>query len=98
MKLKCNQFCAPFIIYVILSIISLLSTFQTQQTQILIITLTIHIISNLIFGYLIYWLCYHCHLTIAWIVLLLPIILSIILTILFIGFIIKNLEKYKSTH
>lgn len=38
-----------------------------------------------LFGLLLYWLCYNCHTTIAWIVLLLPIVIFILLLLVGIG-------------
>ena len=87
----CNPHCAPFIIYVILSVVSLIATVARpmenteNKVQVKATTIGVHLVSILIFGGLLYWLCYHCHLTVAWIVLLLPVILFVFLLVLGLG-------------
>ena len=87
----CNPHCGPFIIYVILAVVSLIATVAKpmenteNKVQVKATTVGVHLVSILIFGGLLYWLCYHCHLTVAWIILLLPVILFVFLLVLGLG-------------
>ena len=85
-KQKCNPYCAPFVIYVILGVVSILANLIKENTLTVKATVvSANIISLLIFGTLFYWLCLNCHKTTAWVILLLPVIVFIILLMVSLG-------------
>ena len=96
---KCNPHCAPFIIYIILGIVSLISTIMRpmddddNKVQTKITAVVVQAISIFLFGLLLYWLCYNCHTTIAWVILLLPVILFIFLLLVAIGLVTDIMSK-----
>ena len=99
---KCNPHCAPFIIYIILGIVSLISTIikpmddDDNKVQKKVTAVGIQAVSIFLFSLLLYWLCYNCHLTVAWIVLLLPIIVFIFLLLVGVGLLTDMLHQKSS--
>ena len=91
MAKHCNGWCWPAIIYVVLAAISLslnllenLSSLDKNDAhKIKLFHVLFHLVWVGLWTALFYWLCSNCHNTAAWIVLLLPVILGII--ILFLG-------------
>jgi len=84
---RCNPHCAPFIIYVILGIVSIISTIMKPiESDDPVRTKTVMVVTNIVsvtlFGALFYWLCYMCYNTVAWVILLIPVVLFIFLLIL----------------
>ena len=92
MKNKCNIWCAPLIIYLILSVVIIITTFYREDYMIFSnqpytitnrLTLMLsQVITVLIWSILMGWLCKTCNEGWAWFVLLLPIILGVLLMIL----------------
>lgn len=103
-KIRCNPHCAPFIIYVILGIVSIISTIMkpvegddpVKTKTVMVIT---NVVSVALFGSLFYWLCYMCYNTVAWVILLIPVVLFIFLLILAISMLgnLMGEEKKKSS-
>ena len=59
---KCNPYCPPFVIYVILGVVSILANLIRPNTLTVKATvISANIVSLLIFGSLFYWLCLNCH-------------------------------------
>ena len=88
-KQYCNPTCTPFIIFVVLSVLGLVSAIAAPEKEVdgkkqsKLMTISLNIRSSLVLGALIYWLCYNCHTTIAWVVLLLPLIITVVFMGLF---------------
>lgn len=83
---KCNPYCPPFVIYIILGVVSILANLIRPNTLTVKATvISANIVSLLIFGSLFYWLCLNCHKTTAWIILLLPVVIFIILLMVSLG-------------
>ena len=61
---------------------------QTKVTAVIL-----QAISIFLFGFLLYWLCYNCHTKVAWIVLLLPIIIFIMLLLVGVGLVADLMSK-----
>lgn len=98
---KCNPLCPPFIIYIILSVVSLLSTIINTSSSITtkLISVSSGLVSMALFGALFYWLCYTCHKTIAWVILLIPVIVFLLLLVFSLGLLsslLTNAENKKS--
>jgi|LakMenEpi03Aug12_release.lakeMendotaPanAssembly.Ray.scaffolds.fasta_scaffold417402_2 hypothetical protein len=88
----CDPYCIPLIIYICLSIIGLIMTLTSQRENKYKRFIT-QLIINILVGGLIYWLCYNCQLTIAWIVLLVPIAIVLVLmifTLVFLFFVYRK--------
>ena len=95
---KCSGFCVPLIIYICFAVIGIIGNLllffikekdknNKNNASMLIGVTTIQIISNIIIGALMYWLCSKCYSVISWIILLFPIIFGIILiAIMGVGF------------
>ena len=92
----CDPFCIPLIIYICASVISLviILTSKSENKYIRFIT---QLIINILVGGLIYWLCYNCHLTVAWIVLLVPIVIALVMMIFAIVFLYFVVRKTSTT-
>ena len=66
-----------------------------DRVQIKVTAVVLQAVSIFLFGLLLYWLCYNCHTKVAWIVLLLPIILFIILLLVGVGLVVDLMGKKK---
>ena len=85
-KQKCNPYCPPFVIYIILGVVSILANLLKENTLTVKATIvSANIVSLLIFGSLFYWLCLNCHQTTAWVIFLLPVVIFIILLMVSLG-------------
>jgi hypothetical protein len=84
---KCNPICAPFVIYVILSVISLLGTIfsDSEQGSKKVMTVGLNVLGMSLFGSLYYYLCSICKKTTAWVILLLPVIVYVIVFLTAVG-------------
>jgi uncharacterized protein with PQ loop repeat len=87
---KCQGFCPPTIIYLVLSIVttfvSLMTSHQYDNIQNngvnKVLYTIIHLCGVGLWTWLLYWLCSNCYNTTAWVILLLPVIIFVILLIL----------------
>ena len=97
-KKSCEGWCAPTIIYFSLAVVSMiLNLFATNsldnnmtggQNQ-LAITIG-SLIGILAWTSILYWLCSRCHNKVAWVVLLFPFIMSVVLAFLYFSGMMKN--------
>jgi uncharacterized membrane protein len=87
---KCQGWCPPTVIYLVLSIVttfvSLMTVHRYEDMNNHGINKVLHTISHLFFiglwTCLLYWLCSNCYNKTAWVILLLPVIIFVILLIL----------------
>ena len=77
-----ENWCLPLIIFVIIAVISILAMIVGGQSFLNII---ISIIFNVLIGLLIWWLCKNNHIGWAWVILFLPLILTVLLFLFFGG-------------
>ena len=81
-KMRCKGWCPPAVIYLTLAIIStVLSLFTSHHHDDMhydgehkVLYTMVHLIFVGMWTWLLYWLCSNCHVTAAWVVLLMPII------------------------
>ena len=90
-NVQCNGWCAPVYIQLILIVLSffgfIMRTVVSLKEKPNNITLSfimyfLHLIVALLWTYLLYWLCANCHNTIAWVVLLSPILVGFLFLII----------------
>jgi uncharacterized protein with PQ loop repeat len=87
---KCEGWCPPTIIYLVLSIvttfISLLTVHKYDDMKYngvnKVLYTIIHLFGVGLWTWLLYWLCSNCYNTAAWVILLLPVIIFVVLLIL----------------
>jgi len=81
---KCKGWCPPAVIYLTLALVSTVISLLTSHYHDDInyngenksLYTIVHLIGVALWTYVLYWLCYNCHYTTAWVVLLLPIIIG----------------------
>lgn len=87
MKDRCDGWCAPAIIYVILAVIGISLTFlreavtEEEQSK-KMTTIGTQIVFAILWTCLLYWLCYLCHPGWAWFILLGPFLIGLALLFL----------------
>lgn len=88
-SMKCPGWCPPAVIYAVLSVsTTIISLFVTSHYDDMknhglnkVLYAILHLVGVAIWTWVLYWLCSNCHETIAWIVLLFPLLLFFALLI-----------------
>lgn len=81
--MRCSGYCTPFIIYIILSVIViLLNLTRNISAEVKIYIALRQLIFTLLWGGLLYWLCYTCKQGWAWFLLFINLFLGIIILII----------------
>lgn len=83
-NLNCRGWCPPAVIYLTLALVSTAISLVTShyhddryyQGQNKVLYTISHLVGIAIWTSLLYWLCSNCHITAAWMILLLPLILT----------------------
>ena len=75
--MSCRPWCIPLIIYAILSGVTMISSITTGSIVRILGTL----VWNLLWGLVMYWMCMNCKTKLAWVLLILPIIIPVLITV-----------------
>lgn len=78
---KCNGWCPPVVLYLVLSFFSIIMRLLNETIFNPKIFIS-QIINTSIFTFILYILCTHCYETSAWVILLLPLIIGLLTLIL----------------
>ena len=87
---KCQGWCPPTVIYLVLSIVTTFVSLMTAHKYDdmkyngvnKVLYTILHLCGIFLWTWFLYWLCSNCHNTAAWVILLLPVIIFVILLIL----------------
>jgi hypothetical protein len=95
---RCDGWCTPLYIYLVLAVISLIATVRTHlqnPKMVSVESIIMSIIYMVFWTGVIYLLCSTCHENIAWIILLLPLIIMLLIIFLIFGAIGAFIEDSK---
>jgi len=98
--------CPQLVIYLILTSLSIISSYLVTNQYIKVNDIQTHVMGNLIghmigmivISVLLFWLCKHNYHTIAWLILLLPIIFVFMILVLLITAITRGRRKHHPPH
>ena len=87
--MKCEGWCLPAVIYIVLAVISLILALlrdlthleKAQADQVRLITLLFHVGWVIIWTCVLYWLCANCHQGWAWVILFLPFFIGLVVLV-----------------
>lgn len=94
---KCDGWCTPLYIYLVLAVMSLIATIRLhfQDDQLVTVeSIVMSVLYKVFWAGVIYLLCASCHENWAWIILLLPLIFIVLLLFLIFGAIGSTLSRH----